>query len=87
MTTINPEARPTDEVFVETWAIASMQGWTLERLAKRLNLTAASALNYSRKLAASGVKLPLLSGQSRRPASQIRKLNKIVEAALRQGAR
>ena len=78
--------RPTDEVFVETWAIASLEGWTLEKLAKLLNLSAAAALNHSRKLAASGVKLPLLAGQSRRPAVQIRKLNQIVAAALRDGA-
>lgn len=87
MDPVQEHQRPTDETFVELWAIASMEGWTLDKLAKRLNLTPASALNYSRKLTAAGVKLPLLAGQSRRPAVQIRKLNQIVTAALRDGVR
>jgi hypothetical protein len=77
--------RPTDEVFVECWALASIEGWTLDRVARGLNMTAAAALSHSRKLAASGVKLPLLAGQSRRPAVQIRKLNQIVTATIRRG--
>ena len=76
------DLKPSDETFVEIWTKGHLEGWTLEETAARLNMKPSMAYHYSRKLCAAGVKLPLLSGQKRRPANQIRKLNAIVTSVM-----
>jgi len=80
---IDPEVKPSDETFVAVWTNGSLEGWTVQKVASRLNLRPMDAYHHARKLAASGVKLPLLCGQTQRPAGQIRKLNAIISKTLK----